>query len=56
MQLDRLHRWRGWEADAETVIELCGEEEGGGADEETGAMLEEAVEVGYGWYMSMPSI
>ncbi|CAM9894469.1 unnamed protein product, partial [Ectocarpus sp. 13 AM-2016] len=32
LQLDRLHRWRGWEADAETVIELCGEEEGG--DEE----------------------
>ena len=27
------------------MIELCGEEEGGGADEETGAMLEEAIEV-----------
>ncbi|CAN0141959.1 unnamed protein product [Ectocarpus sp. 12 AP-2014] len=42
LQLDRLHRWRGWEADAETVIELCGEEEGG--DEETVAMLDEAME------------
>lgn len=43
LQLDRLHRWRGWEADAETVIELCGEEEGG--DEDTVAMLDEAMEV-----------
>lgn len=43
LQLDRLERWRGWEADAETVIELCGEEEG--EDEETAAMLDEAMEV-----------
>lgn len=27
------------------MIELCGEEDGGGADEETGAMLDEAMEV-----------
>lgn len=45
LQLDRLHRWRDWEADAETVIELCAEEEGGGGDAETVAMLDEAVEV-----------
>lgn len=43
LQVDRLRRWREWEGDAETVIELCGEEkdgEGGAA-----AMLDEAMEV-----------
>lgn len=43
--MERLHRWREWEADAETVVELCGEEEEG--DEDAVAMLDEAMEVPY---------
>lgn len=43
MQVNRLRSWRAWEADAETVIELCGE--GGEGDEEVLAMLDEAMEV-----------
>lgn len=43
--MERLHRWREWEADAETVVELCGEEEEG--DEDAVAMLDEAMEVQY---------
>lgn len=45
LQVDRLHRWREWEADAETVVELCGDEEEG--DEDAAAMLDEAMEVKY---------
>lgn len=41
-----MRRWREWEADAETVIELCGEEEEEG-DEDAAAMLDEAMEVRY---------
>lgn len=43
LQVDRLHDWRTWEADAETVIELCGEEDQG--DEGAKSMLDEAMEV-----------
>lgn len=41
--MDRLRDWRTWEADAETVIELCGEEDEG--DEGAKSMLDEAMEV-----------
>lgn len=43
-QVDRLRNWREWEADAETIVELCGDGDGGG-DEEAKDMLGEAMEV-----------
>lgn len=42
MQVDRLQRWRVWDGDAETAIELCGEEVDG---ESAAAMLDEAMQV-----------
>lgn len=43
MQVERLENWRRWEADAETVIELCGEV--GEGDDDATVMLDEAMEV-----------
>lgn len=42
LQVERLENWRRWEADAETVIELCGEE--GEGDDDTSVMLDEGIE------------
>lgn len=42
VQVERLENWRRWEADAETVIELCGEV--GEGDDDATVMLDEAME------------